>query len=405
MKHNIAIEVSHLSKCYQIGNKKGSIRDTVRLWTSTDNKKKTSDFWAINDLSFNVNKGDVLGVVGKNGAGKSTLLKLLSRITKPTSGRIEIHGRVSSLLEVGTGFHPELTGRENVFLNGTILGMKRAEIKSKFDEIVEFSGIEKFIDTPAKYYSSGMYVRLAFAVAAFLEPEILIIDEILAVGDAAFQQKCIGKIKDVAVGGRTVLFVSHDIDAVTSLCTKGMLIDKGSIVKQGDIHDVITTYTKKYQDASVAWDNQDRPGDEVVRLNRFYVCDRSGKPINQVGIDEEFGIVAEYEVLQKDAKPAPNFHVYTGSNTCCFVTVLNTNAMDKGLFKATAWIPPNLLNNQTYRFGVAFTSLKIFHIHLEIRDVIQIDIVENKLNRNHEYGGSFPGTIRPDLKYEIVPCS
>ena len=252
MDESIAIKVNNVSKKYNIGQpKKSSIKDTIS--DIFKNKKNGEEFVALNSVSFEINKGDVVGILGKNGAGKSTLLKLLSNITKPSSGKIEINGRIASLLEVGTGFHPELTGRENIYLNGTILGMSRKEIKSKFDEILEFSGVSKFIDTPVKNYSSGMYVSLAFAVAAHLEPEILVIDEVLAVGDSEFQNKCIGKMKDVANHGRTVLFVSHDMNAIASLCKQSILIEKGSIVAYGNTQDVISTYLKKYEDVGTHW--------------------------------------------------------------------------------------------------------------------------------------------------------
>ncbi len=244
MMEEFSIKVSNLGKRYTIGvSKEGSLRDTLGNIFRSE-AKKGEEFWALRNIDFTINQGDVVGIVGKNGAGKSTLLKLLSQITKPTEGRIQLNGRVASLLEVGTGFHPELTGRENVYLNGTILGMSRKEVKDKFDEIVAFSGVEKFIDTPVKRYSSGMYVRLAFAVAAHLEPEILIIDEVLAVGDAEFQKKCLGKMRDVATEGRTVLFVSHNMAAVKELCTKGILLEKGEIKVQGDITTVLSEYSR-----------------------------------------------------------------------------------------------------------------------------------------------------------------
>jgi lipopolysaccharide transport system ATP-binding protein len=216
------------------------------------------DFWAVKDVSFQVNQGDVVGIIGRNGAGKSTLLKILSRITEPTVGRIRIKGRVASLLEVGTGFHPELTGRENIYLNGAILGMSRAEIKGKFDEIVAFAAVEKFLDTPVKRYSSGMYVRLAFAVAAHLEPEILIVDEVLAVGDSEFQKKCLGKIREVATGGRTILFVSHNMQAVSVLCNRGMFLREGSLEYVGGIKEAIDMYTASFVQANGQEDNPDR---------------------------------------------------------------------------------------------------------------------------------------------------
>lgn len=268
---NIAIRISNLSKRYLIGKKKdGSLRGTLSSIFKMGNASD-EEFWALKDINLDINKGDIVGVIGKNGAGKSTLLKILSQITVPTTGRIEINGRVASLLEVGTGFHPELTGRENIYLNGTILGMTRKEVASKFDEIVAFSGVEKFIDTPVKRYSSGMYVRLAFSVAAHLEPEILIIDEVLAVGDAEFQKKCLGKMKDVASEGRTVIFVSHDLGAVKALCTKGMLLQGGKKMFVGDINETISKYTQAFHSSTLRFDVSDfskRP-----RGNKFAVID------------------------------------------------------------------------------------------------------------------------------------
>ncbi|TWU06959.1 Teichoic acids export ATP-binding protein TagH [Symmachiella macrocystis] len=262
MTADVAIEIENLGKQYRIGELQTyrTFRESLQGWatapfrrlanghnkTVNGNGKANHDdtIWALKDVSFSVKQGEVLGIIGHNGAGKSTLLKILSRITEPTTGEVRIHGRVNSLLEVGTGFHPELTGRENIFLNGSILGMSRAEIKRKFDEIVEFSGVEKFLDTPVKRYSSGMRVRLAFAVAAHLEPEILIIDEVLAVGDAAFQKKCLGKMKDVSNTGRTVLFVSHHMAAVRQLCDRGIIIDSGTVTADETINSVVDTYLR-----------------------------------------------------------------------------------------------------------------------------------------------------------------
>jgi lipopolysaccharide transport system ATP-binding protein len=241
------IEVEHLSKKYRLGVVGATtLREDLARWTSrirgNEPEPEKGEFWALRDVSFSVQPGEVVGIIGRNGAGKSTLLKLLSRITEPTSGRAIMRGRVASLLEVGTGFHPELTGRDNIFLNGAILGMKRAEISAKFDEIVAFAEVEKFIDTPVKHYSSGMYVRLAFAVAAHLEPEILIVDEVLAVGDAQFQKKCLGKMGEIARGGRTVLFVSHNLASMLELCDAGILLETGCIVRRGGIEDAVRAY-------------------------------------------------------------------------------------------------------------------------------------------------------------------
>lgn len=245
--NDLALSIRGISKCYTITHQ--ADRDTTgvpglgqRIRSSLKSSSRREQFWALRDVSLDVAKGDVVGVIGKNGAGKSTLLKILSRITEPTSGEVDLYGRTGSLLEVGTGFHPELTGRENVFLNGAILGMRRHEILAKFDEIVEFSGVEKFLDTPVKRYSSGMYVRLAFAVAAHLDPEILIVDEVLAVGDAEFQRKCLGKIRDVAGNGRTVLFVSHNLSVVSAICTRAVLMAKGTVALSGNVNEVVSRY-------------------------------------------------------------------------------------------------------------------------------------------------------------------
>jgi lipopolysaccharide transport system ATP-binding protein len=244
----VAIRVENLSKRYQIGAKKSSsFRETLAnaFRRRREAEAEAAEFWALKDVSFDIKRGEAIGIIGKNGAGKSTLLKVLSRITEPTRGRIEINGRVASLLEVGTGFHPELTGRENIFMNGTILGMTRREIRAKLDEIIDFSGVEKFIDTPVKRYSSGMYVRLAFAVAAHLEPEILIIDEVLAVGDASFQRKCLGKMGEAAKNGKTVLFVSHNLSQVKSLCQSGILLNAGRVSYIGSISRSINHYVSE----------------------------------------------------------------------------------------------------------------------------------------------------------------
>jgi lipopolysaccharide transport system ATP-binding protein len=284
---DIAIRVENLSKQYKIGmvkyhhntlrdqlaeSLKALVRGNGRVYHSKDT------IWALQDVSFEVKEGEVVGVIGRNGAGKSTLLKILSRITKPTSGYAKIDGRVGSLLEVGTGFHPELTGRENIYLNGAILGMRKLELDRKFDEIVAFAEVEKFLDTPVKHYSSGMYVRLAFAVAAHLELEILLVDEVLAVGDAAFQQKCLGKMRDVARAGRTILFISHNLQAVQNLCNRGFFLSRGNIAFVGPVQDAVRYYLKYIQEGATKplEENPDREGDGAVRLKNVSTCDERG---------------------------------------------------------------------------------------------------------------------------------
>jgi homopolymeric O-antigen transport system ATP-binding protein len=312
---NIAIRVDGLSKRYKIGiatQRHDTLRDEITegllsIFRFNGNGSapgaQRSDspdtFWAVKDVSFEVKKGEVLGIIGPNGAGKSTLLKILSRITEPTAGRVEIHGRVGSLLEVGTGFHSELTGRENLYLNGAILGMKKLEIDRKFDEIVAFAEVEKFIDTPVKRYSSGMYVRLAFAVAAHLEPEILIIDEVLAVGDLGFQKKCLGKMENVAREGRTVLFVSHNIAAVQNLCTTSIWIDKGQVTQRGNVGSVLSAYVKSLETSTVPGEvntrnMRRRMGTGEARITKARLLDSMGRNCTTFSMGET--IVVEFDV-------------------------------------------------------------------------------------------------------------
>ena len=311
------ISVENLSKRYLLGNiGSGSLsQDLNAAWARFRGKEdpnskidakiistKNPEFWALRDISFEVKQGEVLGIIGKNGAGKSTLLKVLSRITSPTQGQFKVKGRIASLLEVGTGFHPELTGRENLFLNGAILGMSKSEIKSKFDEIVEFSGVSKFIDTPVKRYSSGMYVRLAFAVAAHLEPEILIVDEVLAVGDAEFQKKCMGKMKDVSGQGRTVLFVSHNIAAIKSLCSKGLYLQNGSVLSAGLIDPVITEYLaenkKIAETGDIPEDFKRIYGNGDARFKKVYASDYNNQVVRQIPFGEKFKIHLELDAIK-----------------------------------------------------------------------------------------------------------
>jgi lipopolysaccharide transport system ATP-binding protein len=304
----IAVRVEGLSKEYRVGlraEKYKTLRDSlaslatapVRLFRHRERKVVDEWIWALEDVNFEVRAGEVVGIIGRNGAGKSTLLKILARITDPTQGFVEIHGRVGSLLEVGTGFHPELTGRENIYLNGAILGMRRSEIERKFDEIVAFSEVEQFIDTPVKRYSSGMYLRLAFAVAAHLEPEILLVDEVLAVGDADFQKKCLGKMGDVAQEGRTVLFVSHNMPAVQALCARAILLRKGSIAIDAGTGDVLREYLGHLQAtaAHAFEDNPERRGDGTVRLTAARVLDDRGRPTERPVAGAPMSLEFEYE--------------------------------------------------------------------------------------------------------------
>jgi lipopolysaccharide transport system ATP-binding protein len=318
---DLAIRVENLGKQYRIGAKQerynrfteqvmDSITAPIRRAkqaiqrSNVETSSRSSDtIWALKDVSFEVQRGEVVGIIGRNGAGKSTLLKILSRITEPTTGRVDLHGRVSSLLEVGTGFHPELTGRENVYLNGAILGMRREEIEHKFDEIVEFSGVEQFLDTPVKRYSSGMQVRLAFAVAAHLEPEIMLVDEVLAVGDAEFQRRCLGKMKDVAQGGRTVLFVSHNMGAVTALCQRAIMLKEGHVEADGGAEEVVSQYMSGPSQASseAVWpDACAAPGDALVRLRAVRVLDSNRAPRSEFLTNQPIRVVLEFDLARLD---------------------------------------------------------------------------------------------------------
>jgi len=302
---NVVIKLENVSKQYRLGNvgtgtlshdlnrffAKMAGREDPTMKVGVSNKLDTVDgryVWALKDVNLEIFDGEVLGIVGKNGAGKSTLLKLMSRVTSPTTGNIKIKGRIASLLEVGTGFHPELTGKENIYLNGAILGMTKKEISSKFDEIVEFSGVKKYVDTPVKRYSSGMYVRLAFAVAAHLEPEILIVDEVLAVGDAEFQKKAIGKMQSVSRSGRTVLFVSHNLTAVEQLCTQGILMQNGMLAMEGKVHDI----TSAYKQLSVDENELRRSGTRVIEFLEYKMTDPGGKTIDEVFLGDHFMVSA-----------------------------------------------------------------------------------------------------------------
>lgn len=368
---DVAIRAEHLSKCYRIGPREpyktlqeviiNTFYTPLRRLRGQELKREQSPsqsdvIWAIQDVSFEIQRGEAVGVIGSNGAGKSTLLKILSRITEPSEGVANIYGKVGSLLEVGTGFHPELTGRENIFLNGAILGMKRHEIKKKFDEIVQFAEVEKFIDTPVKHYSSGMHVRLAFAIAAHLEPEILLVDEVLAVGDAAFQQKCVGKMGDVTKEGRTVLFVSHNMFAVMSLCNRAVLIDQGRILLDGDPNDVVSTYISstlsKASSGEIEWSHNDQsPGGKEVKLRaiRLIAQDKEVKSIFDT--DEEIKVEITYEVKGLLRGLRLRLSVLTFYGEIAFQTLDHTfrdKEVDPGLYKSICTIPTNLLNVGKY---------------------------------------------------------
>ena len=325
------IEVNDVKKRYDLGSIGGNtlITDIKELFVSNKAKHQVVDsdeqYWALKGVTFDVKKGEVLGIIGRNGAGKSTLLKILSRVTSPTVGSVNAKGRIASLLEVGTGFHPDLSGRDNIFLNGAILGMKKAEIQRKLDEIIEFAGISKYIDTPVKRYSSGMYVRLAFAVAAHLEPEILILDEVLAVGDVEFQKKCLGKMKDVSEGGRTVLFVSHNMSAINSLCTRTVYLKNGVVGMMGETSDVVKSYLSSYTSFNYKIQpGQQLIGDEYTKLISARLINEKHEDVEMITVSDTFGVEMDYEILKEGFKPGPNFLLSTQDGEKVF-QALNTN--------------------------------------------------------------------------------
>jgi lipopolysaccharide transport system ATP-binding protein len=405
-----AIEVENLSKLYYLGGTmSGSVREAI---LSFGKRQEKQELWALKDINFTVNQGETLGIVGKNGAGKSTLLKILSRITKPTSGSATLRGRVGSLLEVGTGFHNELSGRENIFLNGAILGMKRAEIAAKFDEIVAFAEVEKFIDTPVKHYSSGMFMRLAFAVAAHLETEILIVDEVLAVGDTAFQKKCLGKMQDIREQGRTVLFVSHDMSAVTRICSRAIAINQGKIVEKGTAAEVVRNYLNASWriEAEKIFTEDEAPKSEFVKLKEVCIVDDKNCISGSIDIRGKIGLQATYEVLKSGEILLPNFQVYNQDRVQVF-TVQDVTAewhrqkKEKGEYRSTVWIPQNFMAEGTFFVNFAIvTYLPSIQLHFNAQDVVSFDVVDSLEGNTArgDYAGKMEGVIRPILDWETV---
>ena len=429
---DFAVRVENLSKVYRIGlrdTKSESIAkgvfDFVRspitnyrryrsLYSFSEqelsNQYSGSDIlWALNDVSFNIRSGEVVGIIGVNGAGKSTLLKVISRITPPTAGKITIRGRVSSLLEVGTGFHPELTGRENVYLNGTILGMRKVEVDRKFDEIVDFSGIDKFLDTPVKRYSTGMRVRLAFAVAAHLEPEILIVDEVLAVGDAEFQKKCLNKMEDVGKEGRTVLFVSHNMAAVTRLCQRGILLSDGKIIDDGDAHSIVSSYLTHGLGTTAAreWNNQqDAPGDDSVRLKAVRVVDADGNVSEGFDIRKPIGLQMEFDVLTPDKPLMPYFRVANDEGVVMFSTIdqdfrWHEEPRPPGHYVSTAWIPGNFLSEGMVYVTPAMRTRDRNYKPFVLADAIAFNVIDTMEggSARGSWAGGLIGAVRPKLEW------
>lgn len=406
----IVLSVENLSKQYRLGKiGTGSLRQDVNHWWKHRVLKKQDPFfyggedkrfiWALKDVSFDLKTGDALGIIGSNGSGKSTLLKIISRITAPTKGYVRGKGTVSSILEIGTGFHPELSGRENIFMSGYALGMTREEIKTKFDEIVTFSGIEKFIDTPVKRYSSGMYVRLAFSVAAHLEPDILIIDEVLAVGDVEFQKKCMGKMQDVSnEKGRTILFVSHNMAAITNLCSKAIWLEKGTVQKTGAAKEVVKSYLEKFAKPNLPkeWNEPSvAPGNDLVRLKKTSV---EANEQSFISVATAVKISCEFWCFAEGFSINVNMRLDAEHGECVFNLGSSSVQAQRSIMQLDVIIPARLLNNQTY--SVSLTVVKNHSEPIfEFSNCLSLDVQDERQNMN--YFGAWPGVIRPVINNDL----
>jgi lipopolysaccharide transport system ATP-binding protein len=421
------ISVENLSKSYQLGviNTGTFYGDIKRWWAKQRGKpdpylkigetdhgnRKRETIWALKDVNFETKQGEALGIIGRNGAGKSTLLKIMSQVTAPTSGVVRIKGRIASLLEVGTGFHPELTGRENIYLNGAIMGMNRDEVRRKFDEIVDFSGVEQFIDTPVKRYSSGMYVRLAFAVAAHLEPEILVIDEVLAVGDAEFQKKCLGKMGDVAKEGRTVLFVSHNMAAINRLCSRAILLNAGKAVEDGSALDVTSRYLSNAEEESGArvWNMDQAPGTDDLRLVSIKLIGKDNKKASVVEVHDKITIRIEYRVNKGGLRFRCALLFFT-QGVLAFGSLEPREEVrpSVGNYYSLVTIPPHLLTEGEYLVGVSiFTSSGAKLRYVTLKDAIAFQVYDSMIgpSARGDYVQNLGGVIRPLLEWKTDSVS
>lgn len=418
---NPVIKIENLSKRYLIGHQLSEPYATLRETFVQKSKHlthklmhpKKSSFeegkkeviWALKNISLEVKKGEKVAIIGRNGAGKTTLLKILSRITEPTNGRVSLRGRVASLLEVGTGFHNELTGRENIFLNGAILGMSNRDIKKKFDEIIAFSEVEKFLDTPMKRYSSGMSVRLAFAIAAHLEPEILLVDEVLAVGDYQFQKKCLGKMGDIASEGRTILFVSHNMAAVKNLCDRAVHIQEGEIIQTGEVDPVISQYLKTAVSTSLeqSWAETEAPGNEIVKLKRVKIVPVDVSQRESINVTTPLNFEFEYWNYKPGVRLMLYFLLFNLEGTCVFASTTSDEPhwdgkeFPKGLFRSICHVPGNLLNDGTYRVKLVFAK-DISDRFFRLENTLTFDV--HDIERKESWIEKWPGAVRPKLKWE-----
>lgn len=428
-----AVSVYNLSKYYKLGviGRQTLVEEFQYWWhrfrgrdplqhmkrighTATEARRVAAEnegmdrFWALKNLTFDIRPGEIVGIIGRNGAGKSTLLKILNRITEPTSGEAIINGRIASLLEVGTGFHPELTGRENVYMNGTILGMKKREIDRKFDEIVDFAEIGQFLDTPVKRYSSGMHVRLAFAVAAHLEPDILLIDEVLAVGDAQFQKKCLGKMQEVSEkDGRTILFVSHNMSAITRLCTRSLLLDAGQIAKDDSPEEVVKFYLTKTaeMESTREWQEDVAPGTDDIKLLGITIQKRDGSPVTIADVTDELEVTLTYHVH----KPLLKFRCLLWFSTCGTIAFASVEPFEHiheciGVYVSSVIIPANLLSENEYTVSVSiFSSHGVKMHYIQARDVLSFQVVDPMFGNSArgDYTEGLAGVIRPFLAWKM----
>jgi lipopolysaccharide transport system ATP-binding protein len=405
---NIVIQAENISKLYRLGTiGTGSLRRDIQNWWLTRVLKKEDPYfkadaqdksylWALKNVNFEIREGEAWGIIGRNGAGKSTFLKILSRIVKPTEGSVRGRGKISSLLEIGTGFHEDLTGRENIFISGNILGMNKREIMKKFDEIVDFSGIEAFLDTPVKRYSSGMYVRLAFAVAAHMEPDILIVDEVLAVGDAEFQKKCLGKMKDdSAKTGRTVIFVSHNLQAITNLCSQALWLEKGQVNATGEVRSVVNKYLGS--DMKASWKQEftnikQAPGNDLIRVLLFELVIEDSSPMAHIDIRTPLTIKFRFLNYSDDIMLAVGIHLFTIDGDCIFDVSHTPAFYQKGILEGECQIPGWFLNDGSYYFSIIFVkdSSEVLYYYEE---GLYFEVEDFRENMN--WYGKWIGTVRP----------
>lgn len=410
-----AIILEHITKEYRLQEAEPylSLRESIVNKVSNifrSGKNRNTTFFALHNINLQVNEGEKVGIIGSNGAGKSTLLKIISRITPPTKGRAILNGRVSSLLEVGTGFHPELTGRENIYLNGSILGLSKKEITEHFDEIVNFSGVEKFIDTPLKKYSSGMEMRLAFSVAAFLQSEILLIDEVLSVGDAEFQKKCMNKMEELnSSAGRTILFVSHNMDAIRKFCSRAILINKGELIMDGNPSEVISQYLSAYLKTKdeTSWTPAKLSYENSIQINRVWLQNQNSQKQGRFTTSEPIGIGIDYEVLTDGILFTHGLNVHNEQHVNIFnshdvTSDLRMQRRKRGKYKAIAWVPAHLLTEGMFTFSIALFSPSPLDIYLHLHDVLIAEVYTDfsQFSTRGDYTGDFGGLVRPLIQWE-----